>query len=83
MVIPLAIEHDYSPEIAGMIGTSAALSVSDIPFGGPIGAVEVGLINGEFLINPTVKQAEESELSLVVADQGCHTNGGSRSQSSL
>ncbi|MGI6628175.1 MAG: polyribonucleotide nucleotidyltransferase [Bacillota bacterium] len=67
VVIPLAIEHDYSPEIAGMIGTSAALSVSDIPFGGPIGAVEVGLINGEFLINPTVKQAEESELSLVVA----------------
>ena len=50
-----------------MIGASAALSVSDIPFNGPVGAVEVGLINGEFLINPTVKQLEESELRLTVA----------------
>ncbi len=67
VIIPLAIEHNYSPEIAGMIGASAALSVSNIPFNGPVGAVEVGLINGEFLINPTVKQLEESELRLTVA----------------
>lgn len=67
IVMPLSIEHDCSPEIAGMIGASAALSVSDIPFGGPIGAVEVGLCNGEFVINPTVKETEESELRLTVA----------------
>ncbi len=67
VIIPLAIDHDHSPEIAGMIGASAALSVSDIPFDGPVGAVEVGLIDGEFLINPTVKQQEESELRLTVA----------------
>ncbi|HHW18435.1 MAG TPA: polyribonucleotide nucleotidyltransferase [Firmicutes bacterium] len=67
IVIPLSIDHDCSPEIAGMIGASAALSVSDIPFGGPIGAVEVGLVNGQFVINPTVKEIEESELRLTVA----------------
>jgi len=67
IIIPLSIDHDCSPEIAGMIGTSAALSVSDIPFGGPIGAVQVGYVNGQFVINPTVKQTEESELRLTVA----------------
>jgi len=67
VIVPLAIDHDHSPEIAGMIGASAALSVSDIPFGGPIGACEVGLINGQFMINPTVKETEESELRLTVA----------------
>ena len=50
-----------------MIGASAALSVSDIPFNGPVGAVEVGLVDGEFIMNPTVKQTEESELTLTVA----------------
>ena len=67
VIIPLAIDHDHSPETAGMIGASAALSVSDIPFNGPIGAVEVGLVDGEFVINPDVKQAEVSKLSLTVA----------------
>jgi polyribonucleotide nucleotidyltransferase len=67
VIIPLSIDHDHSPEIAGMIGASAALSVSDIPFNGPIGAVEVGLVDGEFVINPDVQEQEASKLSLTVA----------------
>ena len=67
VVMPLSIDHDNSPEIAGMIGASAALTVSDIPWNGPVGAVEVGLVNGEFVINPDVRQTEESELRLTVA----------------
>lgn len=67
VVMPLSIDHDCSPEIAGMIGASCALSVSDIPFGGPIAAVEVGLVDGELIINPTVSQAERSDLKLTVA----------------
>ncbi len=67
VVMPLAIDHDYSVEIAGMIGASAALCVSDIPFGGPIGAVEMGLVDGEFVINPGVEESERSDLKLTVA----------------
>lgn len=67
VIMPLSIDHNFSPEIAGMIGASAALSVSDIPFNGPIAAVEVGLVNGEFVINPDVEQVESSELRLTVA----------------
>lgn len=67
VIMPLSIDHNFSPEIAGMIGASAALCVSDIPFNGPIGAVEVGLVNGEFVINPDVEQVESSELRLTVA----------------
>lgn len=63
----LSVDYDHSPEICGMIGASAALSISDIPFEGPIGAVEVGLINGEYIINPTSAQSQQSELHLVVA----------------
>src|SRR5690606_10609914 len=50
-----------------MFGSSLALSVSDIPFGGPIAGVSVGRIDGEFIINPSVEQAEKSDISLVVA----------------
>lgn len=67
VVMPLSIDHDHTPEIAGMIGASAALTVSDIPWNGPIAAVEVGLIDGQFVINPNVKDAEKSELRLTVA----------------
>ncbi len=67
VVMPLSIDHDNSPEIAGMIGASAALTVSDIPWNGPIGAVEVGLVDGQFVINPTVKESERSDLHLTVA----------------
>ena len=63
----LSVDQDCSPEIAAMIGTSAALCVSEIPFEGPIAGVIVGRIDGEFIINPTVEQAEKSDIHLVVA----------------
>lgn len=63
----LSVEQDNSPEVAAMIGASAALSISDIPFGGPTAAVNVGLVNDEIIINPTVEQREESDLTLTVA----------------
>ena len=63
----LSVDQDNSPEIAAMIGASAALSISDIPFGGPTAAVNVGLVNGEIIINPTEKQRKESDLTLTVA----------------
>jgi polyribonucleotide nucleotidyltransferase len=63
----LSVDQDCAPEIAAMIGTSAALTISDIPFDGPIGGVIVGRVDGEFVINPTVEQAERSEMHLVVA----------------
>ncbi|WP_400163025.1 polyribonucleotide nucleotidyltransferase [Brevibacillus sp. TJ4] len=63
----LSVDQDCSPEIAAMIGTSAALSVSEIPFQGPIAGVIVGRVDGKFIINPTVAQAEKSDIHLVVA----------------
>ena len=63
----LSVEQDNSPEVAAMIGASAALSISDIPFGGPTAAVNVGLVNGEIVINPTEEQRKISDLNLTVA----------------
>ena len=63
----LCVEQDNSPEVAAMIGASAALSISDIPFGGPTVAVNVGLVNGEIVINPTEAQRKVSDLNLTVA----------------
>ena len=63
----LCVEQDNSPEVAAMIGASAALSISDIPFGGPTAAVNVGLVDGEIIINPTEAQREKSDLTLTVA----------------
>lgn len=63
----LSSDQDNSPEIAAMIGASAALTISDIPFHGPIGGVRVGYVDGEFLINPTLEQQEASKLDLIVA----------------
>ncbi|WP_317368376.1 polyribonucleotide nucleotidyltransferase [uncultured Tyzzerella sp.] len=63
----LSVDQDCSPEIVAMIGSSIVLSISDIPFNGPTGAVMVGLIDGEFIINPTAEQREKSDLSLTVA----------------
>ncbi len=63
-----AVDHDCSPEIAGMIGASIALAISDIPWNGPIGGVFVGLTDEEgFIINPTAEQRERSKLELTVA----------------
>lgn len=63
----LCVEQDNSPEVAAMIGASAALSISDIPFGGPTAAVNVGLVDGEIVINPTEEQRKVSDLTLTVA----------------
>ncbi|MNK03041.1 Polyribonucleotide nucleotidyltransferase [compost metagenome] len=63
----MSVDQDCEPEIAAMIGTSAALSISDVPFSGPIGGVAVGRVNGEFVINPDIAQQEASDLYLVVA----------------
>ncbi|MBQ6999353.1 MAG: polyribonucleotide nucleotidyltransferase [Clostridia bacterium] len=63
----MSVDIDNSPEIAAMIGASAALSISDIPFAGPIGGVSVGLVDGEFVINPNLEQREKSLMQLTVA----------------
>ncbi|SDC12564.1 polyribonucleotide nucleotidyltransferase [Melghirimyces thermohalophilus] len=63
----MSVDQNCSSEIAAMIGASAALSVSDIPFSGPIAGVIVGRIDGELVINPTVEESEKSDIHLVVA----------------
>ena len=63
----LAVEPDNSPEIAGMIATSIAISISDIPWNGPIAGINVGLVDGEIVLNPTLKQRAKTDLTLTVA----------------
>lgn len=63
----MSVDQNCSSEMAAMFGSSLALSVSDIPFNGPIAGAVVGRINGEFVINPSVEQAEESDINLTVA----------------
>lgn len=63
----LSVEQDNSPEVCAMIGASVAISISDIPFGGPTAAVNVGYVDGQIVINPTVAQREHSRLKLTVA----------------
>ena len=63
----LSVEPDNSPEICAMIGSSAALSISDIPFGGPTGSVAVGYVDGQIVINPTLEQRAKTDLTLTVA----------------
>ncbi|MNB89254.1 Polyribonucleotide nucleotidyltransferase [compost metagenome] len=63
----MSVDQNCAPDIAAMIGTSAALSISDVPFDGPIGGVAVGRINGEFIINPDLAQQEASDIYVVVA----------------
>ncbi|WP_377864657.1 polyribonucleotide nucleotidyltransferase [Bacillus sp. R86525] len=65
--IVMSVDQDCSSEMAAMFGSSLALSISDIPFEGPIAGATVGRINGEFVINPTVEQQEQSDIHLVVA----------------
>ncbi len=67
VVTVLCIDGNHAPEIMGIVGASAALTISDIPFEGPIGAVIVGRVDGQFVINPSAEQAERSEMHLVVA----------------
>ncbi len=63
----LSVEQDNPPEVAAMIGTSIAISISDVPWNGPIGGVWLGLVDGEYVINPTVEQREKSEMQVTVA----------------
>ena len=63
----LSVEQDNSPEVCAMIGTAAALAISDIPFGGPTAAVNVGYVDDKIVINPTAEQREHSRLRLTVA----------------
>ena len=63
----LSVDQDNSPEIAAMIGTSIAISISDIPWNGPIGGVAVGLVDGQIIVNPNRAQVEKSDLALTVA----------------
>ena len=67
VVTVLSVDYDNDPTIAGMIGASAALHVSDIPFSGPVAGINVGLVNGEYIINPTLDQQTDSILDLTVA----------------
>ncbi|MEG1819338.1 MAG: polyribonucleotide nucleotidyltransferase [Oscillospiraceae bacterium] len=63
----MSVDPDCSPEITAMIGVSIAISISDIPWNGPISGVSVGLIDGEFIINPTAEQREHSQMAVTVA----------------
>ncbi|KNZ41660.1 polyribonucleotide nucleotidyltransferase [Acetobacterium bakii] len=63
----MSVDQDNAPEIVAMIGSSIALCISDIPFNGPTGAVEIGYINEEFVVNPNEEQRHQSELSLIVS----------------
>ncbi|HEY8487143.1 MAG TPA: polyribonucleotide nucleotidyltransferase [Limnochordales bacterium] len=67
VVTTLSVDHDCPPDVLGIIGASAALTISEIPFLGPVGAVRVGLVDGAIVINPTAAQQKASRLNLVVA----------------
>ena len=66
----MSVDQDSAPEIAAMIGASIALGVSDIPFDGPIGSSNVGLVDGEFILNPNQAQRDKSSLNLIVSSTG-------------
>ena len=70
MCTVMSVDHDCSPEICGLIGTSAALAISDIPWNGPVGALKVGLVNGELVLNPTSEQRKVSDLDVTVVSTG-------------
>ena len=70
MATVMSVDHDCSPEVAALIGTSAALAISDIPWNGPVGALKVGLVNGELVLNPTSEQRKVSDLDVTVVSTG-------------
>jgi polyribonucleotide nucleotidyltransferase len=67
VITVLSTDQENNPDVLGTVAASAALTISEIPFNGPVGAVRVGRIDGEFVVNPTHSQLEESELDLIVA----------------
>ena len=70
MATVMSVDHDCSPEIAALIGTSAALAISDIPWNGPVGALKVGLVDGKLVLNPTSEQRKVSDLDVTVVSTG-------------
>ena len=70
MCTVMAVDHDCSPEVAALIGTSAALAISDIPWNGPVGALKVGLVDGKLVFNPTSEQRKVSDLDVTVVSTG-------------
>src|SRR5262249_58998415 len=67
VITVLSTDQENDPDVLGTVAASAALTISEIPFQGPVGAVRVGRIDGEFVVNPTTEQLRESELDLVVS----------------
>ena len=67
VAVAMSVDHDCSPEVAAMIGSSVALATSDIPWDGPTGSVKVGRVDGELIINPTYEQRRKSDIDLTVA----------------
>lgn len=63
----MCVDHDAPSEIAAMIGSSVALAISDIPWDGPTGSVLIGMVDGQFIVNPSLAQREESSMHLVVS----------------
>ena len=70
MCTVMAVDHDCSPEVAALIGVSAALAISDIPWNGPVGAVKMGLVDGQLVINPDAQQRKVSDLDVTVVSTG-------------
>ncbi len=70
MCTVMAVDRDCSPEIAALIGTSAALAISDIPWNGPVGALKIGLVDGELVVNPNNEQDKVSDLDVTVVSTG-------------
>ncbi len=70
MATVMSVDHDCSPEIAALIGTSAALAISDIPWNGPVGALKVGLVDGKLVFNPTSDERKVSDLDVTVVSTG-------------
>lgn len=77
----MSVDPDCETDIMAMVGASVALATSDIPWEGPIAAVRVGMVDGEFVINPTLEQRGVSQMNLTVAgNKGSHHDGRSRRQ---
>ncbi|MDT7960649.1 MAG: polyribonucleotide nucleotidyltransferase [Armatimonadota bacterium] len=72
VVLPLSVDFDHPPAVLGIIGASAALTISDIPWNGPLGAVRIGYVNGDFIVNPNSDISQISALELVVASRPDH-----------
>ena len=70
MATVMSVDRDCSPEVAALIGTSAALAISDIPWNGPVGAVKMGLVDGKIVVNPNAGEAEISDMDVTVVSTG-------------